>query len=316
MIWIFRILCRHRRCILTGIHNIGHIEHILRCQPVIQNQQLLILRLCTGILDNLHCFIALVAHDVAVVLHAQLVAVHKGHNGAGQVIIAVIAVSDSINRNASQNQHLAQNAEAVLALVIVLHVERQLRAKDICICLPVVLILLEHVQYRLLLLCSQLLFGFGSVCLGRLDPNVFQFLLYGLDCWIRCINGCLCITRTICNHRCIDIRLIQTEWNLFVSHGNRAARRDLLLGSRFCRLCACVSGLRCGGGLVCRLLWSCVCRKCRHAHKQRQEQTQDSFELLIHNLFSIFVQKCEHTLLSVYIHFPCMSWSISSKKRK
>ena len=206
------ILCRHRS--LFGIHNVGHIEHILRCQPVIQNQQLLILCLCTGILDNLHCFIALAAHDVAVVLHAQLVAVHKGHNGAGQVIIAVIAVSDVVYCLSSKNQHLAQNAEAVLALVVVLHVERQLRTKDICICLPVVLIILEHAQNLLLLLRSQLLFGFGSVCLGRLDPNVFQFLLYGLDCWIRCINGCLCITRTICNHCCIDIRLIQTEWNL------------------------------------------------------------------------------------------------------
>ena len=241
MIRILRVLCRHGRSLLVHIHDIGHIKRILRCQPVIQNQQLLILGLCAGCLDSLDGVVALAAHGITIVLYAQLVAVHKGHDGAGQVVIAVVAVSDSINRNASQNQHLAQNAKTVFALVIVLHVERKLCTQYVCICLPVVLIILEHNQNLLLLFCGQLFLFFGAVCLGRLYSNVFQFLLYGLDGRIRCINGC--ILGIIRNHCCIDVRLVHAERNLLVSYGNRTACRDFLLGSSFVRLCACFSGL-------------------------------------------------------------------------
>ena len=297
MICRLLILCRHRRRLLISIHDVGHVEHILRCQPVIQNQQLLIFRLCAGIVDDLDGFIALFAYNVAVVLHAQLVAVHKGHNGTGQIVIGVVAVSDIFYRLIGKNQHLAQNAETILALVVVLHVERQLCTKDICICLPVVLILLEHIQYRLLLIRSQLLLGFGSVCLGRLYANIFQFLLNRLDRRIGGIN--LCIFSGICNHRCIDVRLIQAERNLCVTHGDRAACGDLLLSSSL--FCLCTRSLRRRGGLVCCLLRSCIGRQCRHAHEYRQAQTQNSFELLIHHFFSIFVRKYECALLSSYI---------------
>ena len=241
MIRILRVLCCHGRSILAHIHDIGHIKRILRCQPVIQNQQLLILGLCAGCLDSLDGVVALAAHGITIVLYAQLVAVHKGHNGAGQIVIAVVAVSDSINRSASQNQHLAQNAKTVFALVIVLHVERKLCTQYICVCLPVVLILLEHIQNLLLLFRGQLFLFFGAVCLGRLYSNVFQFLLYGLDSRIRCINGC--ILGIIRNHCCIDVRLVHAERNLLVSYGNRTARRDFLLSSSFVCLCVCFSGL-------------------------------------------------------------------------
>ena len=297
--------------ILTAVHDVGHIEAVHTGQPVVQGQQALGLVLSAGSLDRSHGVLRLSQHLITIILHAQLIAVHEVHDGAGQVIIGVLTGSDLVNRGTGQSQHLAENAKVILA-VVVGQEEGQLNAQHIGIFRPILQILLEHTQHVLLLLLRQ--------------TNLIAVLV---------LNGDLAqLVRNGCHHGVVHVGLRRSVSDLIGHshigiglnagsvHAHRAQRsagdgerggehriggvvrlsdRGSLLGIAGLResvllllaICHC-GGIRTGSGFSsCILVFRRSISRNHHQaerHRQCEDQTQEPFPSLIHFLSSVSLE--------------------------
>ena len=120
--------------ILICIHDIRHIKGVVLCQPGIQNQQLLNLRLGAGILYRLQRFLLAIQNGFAIVFRAQAIGVGKGLDHHDQFHIAILAVSDLLHSVACQDQHLAQNAQAIFpSIFVIFQEERRLDTVNIAV---------------------------------------------------------------------------------------------------------------------------------------------------------------------------------------
>ena len=296
--------------ILTVVHDVGHIEAVHTGQPVIQNQQTLGLVLSAGSLDRSHGVLRLSQHLITIILHAQLIAVHKVHDGAGQVIIGVLTGSDLINRGTGQSQHLAENAKVILAVVIGQE-EGQLNAQHVGVFRPLLQILLEHTQHVLLLLLRQS----DLIAVLVLNGDLAQLVRNGSHHGVVHVGLRRSVSDLI-GHSHIGVSL-----NAGSVHAHRAQRsagdgerggerriggvvrlsdRGSLLGSTGLRdsvlllaICHC-GGVRTGSGFSSRILVSrrSISRDHHQAerHRQCEDQTQEPFPSLIHFLSSVSLE--------------------------
>ena len=138
-------------------------------QPVVQDQQLLCHGLRAGFLDSLHGFVTGSGDGRAVQLDAQGIAVHKVLDHTGQGIVGHIAGTDSINSSAAHDQHFAQDTQLIGGIVVIQE-EGGLDTQQVDIGIPMIQVLLVHVQNSLLLLFGQ---GDG-VALGTQDLHFIQ----------------------------------------------------------------------------------------------------------------------------------------------
>ena len=144
------------------VHDVGHIEGIVLGQPGVELQQLLRFGLRAGCFDSRHCLLGFRDNIFAIIFNAQTVAILEVHDHAGQVVIAVAAVTHVFQRHIGKDQHLAQNAEAVLTVVVAVQVERQLQAENVLVRFPEFQIFLEHIQNGVDLILGQRLFFLGG----------------------------------------------------------------------------------------------------------------------------------------------------------
>ena len=296
--------------ILTVVHDVGHIEAVHTGQPVIQNQQTLGLVLSAGSLDRSHGVLRLSQHLITIILHAQLIAVHEVHDGAGQVIIGVLTGSDLVNRGTGQSQHLAENAKVILA-VVVGQEEGQLNAQHVGVFRPLLQILLEHTQHVLLLLLRQS----DLIAVLVLNGDLAQLVRNGSHHGVVHVGLRRSVSDLI-GHSHIGVGL-----NAGSVHAHRAQRsagdgerggerriggvvrlsdRGSLLGSTGLRdsvlllaICHC-GGVRTGSGFSSRILVSrrSISRDHHQAerHRQCEDQTQEPFPSLIHFLSSVSLE--------------------------
>ena len=141
--------------VLVGIHDVGHVKGVVVSQPVIDDQQLLSLGNSAGRFDQSQNFVTGSLDGSAVVSDTQLVAVVEVQDHTGQIVHGHVTGADSINRNTGQRQHLTQDAQAVFALVVVIQEEGNLQTQSVCVCCPLVQVLLIQAQNRLDLLLGQ-----------------------------------------------------------------------------------------------------------------------------------------------------------------
>ena len=297
--------------ILTAVHDVGHIEAVHTGQPVVQDQQALGLVLGAGSLDRSHGVLRLSQHLITIILHAQLIAVHEVHDGAGQVIIGVLTGSDLVNRGTGQSQHLAENAKVILA-VVVGQEEGQLNAQHIGIFRPLLQILLEHTQHVLLLLLRQT----DLIAVLVLNGDLAQLVRNGSHHGVVHVGLRRSVSDLI-GHSHIGIGL-----NAGSVHAHRAQRsagdgerggehriggvvrlsdRGSLLGIAGLRdsvllllaICHC-GGVRTGSGFSsCILVFRRSISRNHHQaerHRQCEDQTQEPFPSLIHFLSSVSLE--------------------------
>ena len=129
-------------------------------QPGVELQQLLRFGLRAGCFDSLHRLLSLRDDLFAIIINAKLIAIQEVHDHAGQVVVGVAAVTHVFQRHVGKDQHLAQNAEAVLTVVVAVQVEGQLQAENVLVRFPEFQILPEHIQDGVDLILGQRLFGF------------------------------------------------------------------------------------------------------------------------------------------------------------
>ena len=296
--------------ILTAVHDVGHIEAVHTGQPVIQSQQALGLVLSAGSLDRSHGVLRLSQHLITIILHAQLIAVHEVHDGAGQVVIGVLAGSDLVNGGTGQSQHLAENAEVIL-IVVVGQEEGQLDAQHVGVFRPLLQILLEHAQHGLLLLLRQS----DLIAVLVLNGDLAQLVRNGSHHGVVHVGLRRSVSDLI-GHSHIGVGL-----NAGSVHVHRAQRsagdgerggerriggvvrlsdRGSLLGSAGLRdsvlllaICHC-GGVRTGSGFTSRILVfrRSISRNHHQAerHRQCEDQTQEPFPSLIHFLSSVSLE--------------------------
>ena len=128
-------------------------------QPGVELQQLLRFGLRAGCFDSLHRLLSLRDDLFAIIINAKLIAIQEVHDHAGQVVVGVAAVTHVFQRHVGKDQHLAQNAEAILPVVVAVQVEGQLQAENVLVRFPIIQILLEHSQHLRDLLFAQRLLG-------------------------------------------------------------------------------------------------------------------------------------------------------------
>ena len=131
-------------------------------QPGVELQQLLRFGLRAGFFDSRHCLLGFCDNIIFIIFNAKFIAILEVHDHAGQVVIAVAAVTHVFQRHIGKDQHLAQNAEAVLTVVVAVQVEGQLQAENVLVRFPEFQIFLEHIQNGVDLILGQRLFFLGG----------------------------------------------------------------------------------------------------------------------------------------------------------
>ena len=161
---------------LVGVHDVLHVENDILSQPVIDDQVLLNIGLCAGGLDQVQDLVTGADDGIAVQLDTELVSHHEGLNHAGDLVIGHFTAPNLLDGVTTQNQDLAQNAQAVFVVVIGQE-EGSLDTQNVGVLGPVLHILLIQGQNGRNLLLGQ---GNGLAVLIE-DLDILQFCLQGDD---------------------------------------------------------------------------------------------------------------------------------------
>ncbi len=147
---------RFQHGVSRHIHNVHRVKRRMICEPLVEYQQLLRIRLRAGRRDRFQRLILSGQDILAVVQHAEIVAVIECLNGADQLIIRIIAAADVVHRVARQREHRAERAEPVVAVVALFGgVPRRLSAEIRDVFIIMRQILRIQIQNRLNLLVRQ-----------------------------------------------------------------------------------------------------------------------------------------------------------------
>ena len=181
--------------VLVGVHDVLHVKLDVLSQPVVDDHVLLNVSLSAGGLDQVQDLVTGALDSVAVQLDAEGIGEQEGGDHTGDVVIAQLTVADLVDGVAAQDQHFAQDAQAVF-IVVVLQEERSLNTQDVGILFPVVQILLVHAQNGLDLLVSQI----ADRAVSHQDLDFLQFSFECDDGGIVFIDfGFVCVQQSRCD---------------------------------------------------------------------------------------------------------------------
>ena len=214
MLILLRLWCSHDRLIAHLVHDIRHIKRVILRQPGVQHQNLLNVRLCSGVFYRLQSFISLCADCIPIVFNSKLISVQEVHDHTGQVVIGIISTSYIVNRNTCQSKHLAKYSQTVFPIVIKLEIERTLYAKYVGIILPLLLVLSIHTQNCLDLLFCQC----NRFSIGVKDLDILQFFFDRSDLRITLVNR---IQFLFSQLHLVDIDLRRLDFGCINSKGRK-----------------------------------------------------------------------------------------------
>ena len=126
MFMFLRTFCNYKLVIILTItisialHNVGHIESCLMCNPVIQNKHFLNHCLCARILYLLQCFISFVCNGSTIKLDAKLIRIIEVLYHSHKVIKTILAISHLFKWYICQNQHLTQYSKTIFIFIIIM----------------------------------------------------------------------------------------------------------------------------------------------------------------------------------------------------
>ena len=263
---------------LAGVHDVGHIEGVDMGQPVIDHQQLLGHGLGAGSLHQRQDLVPGSGDGTAIEVHAQHVAVGEVLDHTDQVVILVCAGTDSLHGHVGQSQHLTQDAQTVLALIVVGQEEGHLDAQHVGVGGPVVQILLVQVQHGADLLGAQ---GHLLTVIVQ-DHHGLQLFLHQDDGRITVVDRAL-IHLDVAGQ--VDLQGLGVE-DHFVRDDELVVR--LLLGAGLCAALVSGAGLA-GHGSLC-LGGRGHGRHSEHAdhHGQDQQQAEETLGHILHCLYLPF----------------------------
>ena len=263
---------------LAGVHDVGHIEGVDMGQPVIDHQQLLGHGLGAGRLHQRQNLVPGGGDGAAIEVHAQHITVGEVLDHAHQVVILVGTGADSLHRHVGQSQHLTQDAQTVLALIVVGQEEGHLDAQHVGVGGPVVQILLVQVQHGADLLGAQ---GHLLTVIVQ-DHHGLQLFLHQDDGRIAVVDRAL-IHLDVAGQ--VDLQGLGVE-DHFVRDDELVVR--LLLGAGLCAALVSGAGLA-GHGSLC-LGGRGHGRHSEHAdhHGQDQQQAEETLGHILHCFYLPF----------------------------
>ena len=244
--------------LLVGVHDIGHIEHDVLSQPVVDNHVLLSVGLCTGGLDQSQDFVTSVSDDVAVESNTQSVSVQEVLDHTGDLVIGDITGTNVLQGNVGQNQHFAQDTQLVSG-IIVLQEEGGLCAQQVSVSCPVAQVLLVQVQDGALLLFGQS----NGLAFSIQDLDGVQFCFEGDDCGIILV----------------DVSQVSVHQRRSCEAGGRQIDGSLLFSS---------GGTGLNGGLGLCFLLAGSSKDSHGSHAQNQSQNQHHAKEALCGLFHRF----------------------------
>ena len=246
---------------LITVHDIGHVEDNILCQPVVDDHVLLGISLSTGVLDQVQDLVTSALDGLAIDLNTNRIGVQEVLDHTGDFVIGDVTTADSVQRNVSQDQHFTQDAQIVLA-VVVRQEEGSLHTQQVGICCPVVQILLIQGQNFFLLLRGQ---G-NSLALSIQDLDRIQFGFESDDGGVFLVN-----LNIFAGHQKhvgkIEIKFDINSFQCVLVHRNFYIQ---FLGHFFSLHCDSI-GLSCSSG-------QCQAEQ----HGQRQHQAEETLDILCH----------------------------------